>query len=132
MEEAKERRGKREGGGETVMIAGRAERIKRQRVRVMRDRQGEGEGKAEHLLLFRCKLARAPRREGSERAKTNAMVPSSPTELKSRLSVVSSGHLCASVFARWFTGTPLWVCKSVREKVRGVLCCILTLVCVYV
>ncbi len=39
--EAKERRGKREGGGEAVMIAGRAERIKRQRVRVMRDRQGE-------------------------------------------------------------------------------------------
>ena len=100
--EAKERRGKRGRGGEAVIIEGRAGWIKRQRVRVMRERQGVGEAKAEHLLLFKCRLARAPRREGSERAKTNAMVPSSPTELKSRLRVVSSGHLCQSAFARYF------------------------------
>jgi hypothetical protein len=52
--EAKERRGKRGRGGEAVIIEGRAGWIKRQRVRVMRERQGVGEAKAEHLLLFKC------------------------------------------------------------------------------
>jgi len=61
--EAKERRGKREGGGETVMIAGRAERIKRQRVRVMRQ-TGRGRGQGRTLVAIQMQVGESAEARG--------------------------------------------------------------------
>lgn len=94
---------------------------------------GSGRGKGRTLVAVQMQVGESAQARGIRESEDQRYGPlisdRVKVEVESRKFRASVPECVCALFYH-IIGTPLCVCMSVGEKVRGLLCCILTLVCV--